>query len=87
MMNDVRADTHISVTSETLFSLHLNRDVLIDVYLPPTYSNTNGIDLLLINDGQDLPLMPFADLLSHLYSNDAIEPLLCVGIHCGTDRK
>ncbi len=87
MMNDVRTDAHVSVISETLFSRFLNRDVLVDVYLPPTYYNNSEVNLLLINDGQDLPLMPFSDILSNLYNTDAIEPLLCVGIHCGTDRK
>ncbi len=86
-MNDVRTDAHVSVISETLFSHFLNRDVVVDIYLPPTHVNINEVSLLLINDGQDLPLMPFADILSNLYSNDAIEPLLCVGIHCGVDRK
>ncbi len=87
MMNDVRTDAHVSVISEALFSRFLNRDVLVDVYLPPTYYNNSEVNLLLINDGQDLPLMPFTEVLSNLYNNDGIEPLLCVGIHCGTDRK
>ena len=87
MMNEVRMDEHISIVTETLFSRYLNREVLVDVYLPPAGYNTNSVSLLLINDGQDLPLMPFADILSDLYNNAAIEPLMCVGIHCGTDRK
>lgn len=87
MANDVKTDGRISVKSNVLFSQFLNRDVLLDFYFPRVLKNLNNTSLLLINDGQDLPVMPFADILSSLYQNDSLQPLLCVGIHCGTDRK
>ena len=43
--------------------------------------------MLLINDGQDLPKMPFEEILGTLIAEDEIEPLICIGIHCGPDRK
>ncbi len=43
--------------------------------------------LLLINDGQDLPKMPFDEILDGLITDKAIEPLVCIGIYCGPDRK
>ena len=87
MMNDFRTDSSVVVKSNTLYSRFLNRDVLADVYLPNNGSQFNHLSLLLINDGQDLPVMPFADILSDLYNSNAIEPIICIGIHCGTDRK
>jgi len=72
---------------EELYSVHLDRDVILDIYLPAPVSDPAAISLLLINDGQDLPKMPFATILEGLYQKKIIAPLLCVGIHCGPERK
>ena len=87
MMNDVKTTASVSVKNDVLYSVFLNRDVWIDVYFPNYYSNFSNLSLLLINDGQDLPVMPFANILSDLYHSNAIKPIICIGIHCGTDRK
>lgn len=87
MANETITKSLITVKSDSLYSAFLNRDVLIDLYYPSLIHNTETVSLLLINDGQDLPLMPFAGILSGLYQNHSLEPVLCVGIHCGTDRK
>ncbi len=87
MRNDVSSSEQVMVKQVILDSACLQREVLIDLYLPAAQSDYNHLSLLLINDGQDLPVMPFADILSGLYANNQIEPLICVGIHCGTDRK
>ena len=68
-------------------STYLKRDVIIDFYLPLNVTATTDISLLLINDGQDLVTMNFDKILENLYQQNAIAPLLCVGIHCGADRK
>ncbi len=68
-------------------SLYLERDVLIDAYLPTNISKPEQLSLLLINDGQDLPKMPFDEILDELYTSNEIEPLICIGIHCGPERK
>lgn len=73
--------------NEILHSKFLQREVIIDFYFPPYKSDLNNSDLLLINDGQDLVRMNFVSILKNLYNSDAIAPLLCVGIHCGIDRK
>ena len=67
----------------TISSEYLERDVLIDVYIPRKFNTTAEMGLLLINDGQDLVKMPFDELLDNLISKDEIEPLVCIGIHCG----
>lgn len=73
--------------SELLLSKCLEREVTIDFYLPAPVIDSGEISLLLINDGQDLRKMPFTTILENLYGQQLIHPLLCVGIHCGPDRK
>lgn len=73
--------------NHTLSSTLLDRDVRIDLYMPSGVMDPAQLGILLINDGQDLPGMDFKNILADLYRHDKIEPLLCVGIHCGSDRK
>ena len=68
-------------------SLYLEREVIIDCYIPTGISSLNNISLLLINDGQDLPKMPFDKILGSLLQTKEIEPVFCVGIHCSAVRK
>ena len=77
----------INVLNRFLFSKYLNREVLLDFYLPEGEDEMGKMNLLLINDGQDLLAMPFAEILNTLYTDNNINRLFCVGIHCGTDRK
>lgn len=72
--------------SITLFSEPLDREVKVDFYLPTNIQAPESLSLLLINDGQDLVTMGFDRMLSSLYENHHLRPLLCVGIHCGEDR-
>ena len=75
------------IERQTLKSAFLQREVILDFYFPPGIKSLDGLELLLINDGQDLVTMNFQRILSDLYEQDLIEPLWCVGIHCGVDRK
>jgi len=77
---DVKVEKHL------LHSHFLKRDVKVDAYLP-NVSITDGISLLLINDGQDLVTMQFEKILHNLYYYHAIKPILCIGMHCSEDRK
>lgn len=73
--------------SHVLVSSYLEREVQLDIYFPTNVLHLPDISLLLINDGQNLVEMGFENILEELYRNDTIAPLLCVGIHCGIDRK
>jgi enterochelin esterase-like enzyme len=86
-MNDVMKEVAVEIKQYKIESKFLDREVIVDFYLPPQASDVNNIRLLLINDGQDLPVMPFAKILGSLYSQQYITPLLCAGIHCGVERK
>lgn len=80
--------TQPSILTErkTIYSDYLEREVLIDIYLPTVPVAAEDVALLLINDGQDLVRMNFGDILDSLVSSETIEPIMCVGIHCGIDR-
>jgi enterochelin esterase-like enzyme len=79
--------TDIVVENHILASHYLNRQVKVDCYLPVNVAAPQDMGLLLINDGQDLVTMQFENILSKLYQEQAITPLLCVGIHCSDDRR
>jgi len=80
---EIRTLETLSLPSEIL-----ERNLLIDFYIPPEpFSSDGKFDVLLINDGQDLQTMNFGSILSKLYLANAIRPLLCIGIHAGPLRK
>lgn len=78
---------NLLVEQRAIASVHLNRYVLVDCYLPRAVSDPSSMSLLLVNDGQNLDEMDFAMLLDGLAGSGQISPLLCVGIHAGKDRK
>ncbi len=79
--------THVHIDTMEYPSDYLDRVVKVDVYLPKPLQASGRISLLFVNDGQDLPKMPFGKILDELYEEQAITPLLVVGIHCSADRK
>jgi len=68
-------------------SVYLERNVELDFFLPKNVKDPSQLGLLLINDGQNLGEMNFAEMLESLYMSEKISPLLCVGIYAGTERK
>jgi len=77
----------ILVKEHLIQSVHLNREVIVDFYMPAHISGNAVPALLLINDGQDLRTMNFEEILESLYEANAIDDVFYVGIHCGKDRK
>lgn len=77
----------IIVEQSIIDSEYLEREVIIDMYLPAVIREPEQLSLLLINDGQDLVKMPFDEILDELTSKAIIRPLICLGIHCGPERK
>jgi enterochelin esterase-like enzyme len=75
------------VEQKAIISKFLERTVIVDLYLPRERASYSDMSLLLINDGQDLTKMNFASILDQLQVSNSIQPLLCVGIHAGRDRK
>ncbi|MBS1639244.1 MAG: esterase [Bacteroidetes bacterium] len=77
----------ITIQQQTIVSKYLEREVIFDAYVPKNINSSEQLSLLLINDGQDLPKMPFDEILNTLISTNEIEPVFCIGIYCGEERK
>lgn len=57
------------------------------MYWPVIPVKEGKLQLLLLNDGQNLEELGLVHLLQDLYFEEKIDPLLCVGIHAGAERK
>jgi enterochelin esterase-like enzyme len=70
------------------YSPTLDREVDLDIYLPPDYksSSTSSYPLVLFNDGQDLPRMDFATILERLYQQKQVPYMIVVGIYASHNR-
>lgn len=77
---------HILIEKFQIASRHLKRDVQIEMYLPKNVPVLLEMSLLLINDGQDMPVMKFGNILEQLYLADMIAPVCCAAITCSTQR-
>lgn len=78
---------HYYVEPFVLESNYLDRSVKLDAYLPQNIKDPSEIALLIINDGQDLEQLGLANMLDELMNNNAITPVLAIGIHCNEYRK
>lgn len=68
------------VEQDVLTSVFLDREVVIDTYVPIGFKLSIQ-PLLLLNDGQNLAEMDFYNLLKGLIATKQIQPVICVGIH------
>lgn len=72
--------------NKTIFSAYIQRNVTISIILPLNYSSSETYSLLLMNDGQDFLALGIENILYELQSNNAISPVIVVGLHAGQDR-
>ncbi|MEO6729749.1 MAG: alpha/beta hydrolase-fold protein [Ferruginibacter sp.] len=79
--------SNVVIEHHIIHSQFLRRDIKVDCYLPSASLNHDQASLLLINDGQDLVTMRFEEILQSLYDQNELAPLVCVGLHCSSDRK
>lgn len=77
----------MQMETSVVHSEYLERDVTINIYMPSKIHYLDQVSLLLINDGQDLIKMSFEEIFTELLESGSIEPIVCVGIHCGPERK
>jgi enterochelin esterase-like enzyme len=68
-------------------SSFLEHAVTISCFLPRDVPSPGEMGLLLINDGQNMEELGLATMLDELIGSNEIEPLVCVAIHTGMDRK
>jgi enterochelin esterase-like enzyme len=74
--------SHLIKRSYLMPAEDLDRDVMIDVYRPavPPWRLLN---LVVFNDGQDLPRMDFENQLREAFSDGSLAPVIVVGVHAG----
>lgn len=77
---------HCTVESHLVESAFLDRSVKVDVYKPGKFNPSADCAVLFVNDGQDLPKMPFTGIFNNLLEKEALKPLLVVAMHCSPDR-
>jgi enterochelin esterase-like enzyme len=77
----------ILLENRTVLSRYLDREVLVDFYLPANVADPSAMSLLILNDGQNMEEMGFQEILAGLYTGGQIRPLLCAAVHAGTERK
>ncbi|HSC52093.1 MAG TPA: alpha/beta hydrolase-fold protein [Phnomibacter sp.] len=78
---------HYRVHTQLFNSEYLDREIKVDVYMPVAFEPHTQASVLIVNDGQDLPKMPFTSILEDLYGKGEICPLIVVGLHCNDDRR
>src|SRR6202012_3301244 len=74
-------ENNITIKSEVL-----KRDVECTLLIPDDNEITEPLNLLLLNDGQELPNLGFKETLEDLINSNRIKPVLAVGIHANEDR-
>lgn len=75
------------VEKKEIISQHLQRAVLIDFYLPRSFSLLKNAALILFNDGQLLKTMNLQQIIKKLYRENKIDPIIIAGIYAGEARK
>jgi enterochelin esterase-like enzyme len=76
----------ILIENISIGSRFLQREVKIDLYSPLS-GGSSPMSLLLINDGQDMEKLGLVSIMEQLYAENALQPLLCVAIHAGSERR
>jgi enterochelin esterase-like enzyme len=88
-LNDMYEDKTTALLTEQFIitSALLQRNVTIDCFLPNGVHQPGEMSLLLINDGQNMEELALGSMLEKLITNNEIEPIVCVAIHTGKERK
>ncbi|MFT4024928.1 MAG: alpha/beta hydrolase-fold protein [Flavihumibacter sp.] len=68
-------------------SSFLDREVLIDIYLPEVDPAAGNLPLLLINDGQDMQALGLLAMLEKGFAEKRYRPFIAAAIHAGPARK
>lgn len=72
---------------ENFPSQALQREVRVDVFLPPGYfDEATAYPVLFFNDGQDMQSIRMADVLENLYAKNHIPKIIVVAIHANQER-
>lgn len=76
-----------TIRIEKFYSKHLKRHVVIDIFLPPNYYQTQEkYSILYANDGQDMKAVQMESTLTKLYNENKISHLIVVALHTSSER-
>jgi enterochelin esterase-like enzyme len=76
-----------TVRIEKFYSKHLKRHVIVDIFLPPSYyQSQEKYPVLYANDGQDMPAIQLENILNTLYEQGKLQPIIVVALHTCGDR-
>ncbi len=70
----------IKQQEDEIYSRHLQAHVKLTIISTPMPKDKSGLNLLLLNDGQDISSMRVKEIIDSLYHKKAIEPFVVVGI-------
>ncbi|WP_316746980.1 alpha/beta hydrolase [Pedobacter gandavensis] len=76
----------VTSTQDTIPSVLLKREVILDIFIPDHLLGNETLNLLLLNDGQDAVGMAMEETLNVLYQKNKLEALVVVAIHAGENR-
>jgi len=76
----------VNINHFKISSAYLQHEVEIDMYVPEGILGNEKIELLLINDGQDVAKMDFAQLLEDAHLSKRNHRLIVVAIKASVDR-
>lgn len=73
----------VKVRQHLISSNFLQREVCVDIYLPPHYKRPGmrTYPVVFFNDGQDMSAMQLIPNLTELYERQQLQPLIVVAIH------
>ena len=72
------------ITLTNIHSKLLDRDTVVDIFLPPDYKKgAQKYPLLILNDGQDGKAIELKQTLESLTDSKEIESMIVVGVHAG----
>ncbi len=66
---------------DTIYSRHLQEHIKLTILNTPLPEDKSKLNLLLINDGQDIPQLRLQKTLDSLFDKGLINPVIVVGIH------
>jgi enterochelin esterase-like enzyme len=74
---------HSKERDDQLYSRHLQRQVKLTVINTPVSDDKSGLNLLILNDGQDADAFRVKQIMDSLYDKKLIQPLVVVAVHAG----
>jgi len=80
--------TEMTITENKIAinSAILDREVDCTIFTPDEPDQTQPLNLLLFNDGQEAEGLELKQTLQNLYNSNSIKPLVVIAIHAGKER-